>query len=185
MALGYYYLVPMSDDPIDQDLARFYTPIRKQDNYLPQLQAMIPPQLAHRVHFIGSVLNTQVKEYLRTATAFIFPSVWHEPFSIALIEGMASGVPLVATQGGGNVEIVEDGKTGLMVERNNPEALAQAIIRLIENPALGESLSRAAQQRVRNFFDWDQCTRLLLDHYQTVLPEDALHPIQPIPLTAH
>jgi len=185
MALGYYYLVPMSDDPIDQDLARFYTPIRKQDNYLPQLKAMIPPRLANQVHFIGSVPNTQVKEYLRTATAFIFPSVWHEPFSIALIEGMASGVPLVATRGGGNVEIVEDGKTGLIVERNNPEALAQAIIRLIENPALGESLSQAAQQRVRNFFDWDQCTRLLLNHYQTMLRADVAQPSQPLPLMAH
>lgn len=184
VALGYYYLVPMSDDPVERDLSRFYTPLRKQDNYLSHLKAVIPPHLAHRVHFVGSVPNIQVKEYLRAAAAFIFPSVWNEPFSIALIEGMASGVPLVATRVGGNTEIVEDGKTGLLIERDNPQAMAEAIIRLIENPTLSESLSQAAQQRVRNLFDWDQCTHLLLHHYQSMLGEAISQPIPSVPLTA-
>jgi glycosyltransferase involved in cell wall biosynthesis len=184
-AIGYSYLIPMSDDPLVQDLRRFYSPIRKRDNYLPQLQAMIPPHLADRIHFIGSVPNVKVQEYFRTATAFLFPSVWKEPFGIALVEGMASGVPVIATLGGGNAELVAEGKAGLIVERNDADALAQAIIRILEEPGLARDMVQAAQQRITNLFTWDQCANLLLNYYQSVLREDISQPIQRIPLTAH
>ncbi|MCC7449183.1 MAG: glycosyltransferase family 4 protein [Anaerolineae bacterium] len=178
-AIGYSYLIPMSDDPLVRDLHRFYTPIRKRDNYLPQLQAMIPPELAHRVHFIGSVPNSQVQEYFQQATAFIFPSVWKEPFGIALVEGMASGVPVIATLGGGNAELVAEGKAGFIVERNDPNALAEAISRIIEEPELARTMVQAAQQRISSLFTWDQCAGLLLDYYQNLLQQPAAQPAHP------
>ncbi|MCA9908198.1 MAG: glycosyltransferase family 4 protein [Anaerolineae bacterium] len=168
-AIGYHFLIPMEDDPIVRDLARFYHPLTKRDRYLAQLQAKIPPYLRERVHFRGSIPNQEVRDYLRRATVFAFPSVWQEPFGIALIEGMASGAPVVATRGGGPLEIIDDGLTGLLVERNDADALAQAMLNLIEQPALATQLGQAAQARIEHLFTWDQCADQLMDYYTTLL----------------
>ncbi len=172
-AIGYHFLIPMEDDPIVRDLARFYHPLTKRDRYLAQLQTLIPPHLRERVHFRGSIPNQQVRDYLQRATVFAFPSVWQEPFGISLIEGMASGAPVVATRGGGPLEIIDDGTSGLLVERNDPGALAQALLHLIEHPSLAGQLGRAAQARIEHLFTWDQCADQLMDYYMTLLAEPA------------
>jgi len=171
-SVSYYYIIPMTDDPHTQALARFYHPVTKSDRYKQALDELVPDHLRDRIHFHGQVPNAELETYLRKATAFVFPSVWEEPFSIALIEGQASGVPVVATRAGGNLELMVDGETGLMVERNNPEALAAALDELIANPALGERLGRAAQERIKNSFTWDQCADTLLGYYESLLGQE-------------
>ncbi|MCC6613372.1 MAG: glycosyltransferase family 4 protein [Anaerolineae bacterium] len=168
-SIGYHFLIPMEDDPIVRDLARFYHPVTKRGRYLAHLQAMIPAELKKRIVFRGSISNQEVRDYLRRATVFAFPSVWQEPFGIALIEGMASGAPVVATRGGGPLEILEDGVNGLLVERNNAQALADAMFALIEQPDLAADIGRAAQERVKTLFTWDKCAETLLQYYQALV----------------
>jgi len=172
-AIGYHFLIPMEDDPIVRDLARFYHPITKRARYLAHLQSMIPPALKDRIVFRGSISNLEVREYLSRATVFAFPSVWQEPFGIALIEGMASGAPVVATRGGGPLEILEHSVNGLLVERNDAQALADAMVMLIEQPALGAKLGCAAQERVKTMFTWEKCADTLLQYYQDILRQPA------------
>ena len=63
-------------------------------------------------------------------------------------EAMALGKPVVASAAGGNPELVQDGSSGLLVPPRDPEALAAAVGRLLEDPALSSRLARAARERV-------------------------------------
>ena len=72
-----------------------------------------------------------------------------EPFGMALIEAMACGLPVVASRVAGPSEIVDDGRTGLLVEPGDAAALATAIERLVRDPDLARQLARAGQAHVR------------------------------------
>jgi glycosyltransferase involved in cell wall biosynthesis len=68
-----------------------------------------------------------------------------EGFGMVLVEAMASGLPVVATRSGGIPDVVTDGTTGLLVPERDPEALATAAARLLDDPALAQRLATAAR----------------------------------------
>lgn len=118
--------------------------------------------LGARVRFLG--VRRDVPELLQAADIFVLSSL-SEAASLTLLEAMASGLPVVATDVGGNPEIVRDGKEGLLVPRQDPHAMAQAIDRLLQDPGLGVALGQAGRERVRQHY--------LLD--QTIASYDALY----------
>lgn len=81
----------------------------------------------------------------------VLPSRRAEPFGMALVEAMALGRPCVATSAGGPLEIVRHGVDGLLVPPGDAPALAEAIVSLIENPALARSLGANARERAASF----------------------------------
>lgn len=87
--------------------------------------------LPETVCFYGP--TTQVREMLNEADLFILPST-NEPCSVALIEALALGMPVIATRSGGNIDIIKDGQTGLLFDPDNPHALKKTI----ETVLLGE-----------------------------------------------
>jgi len=87
------------------------------------------------------------------AAVFACPSVY-EPFGLINLEAMACETPVVASAVGGILEVVEDGKTGLLVPPGRPDELAAALRRVLENPALGRSLGQAGRGRVEAQFSW-------------------------------
>ena len=87
------------------------------------------------------------------AAVFVCPSVY-EPFGLINLEAMACETPVVASAVGGILEVVEDGKTGLLVPPGHPEELAEALGRVLDNPALGRSLGQAGRRRVEAQFSW-------------------------------
>jgi glycogen synthase len=87
------------------------------------------------------------------AAVFVCPSVY-EPFGLINLEAMACETPVVASAVGGILEVVEDGKTGLLVPPGRPDELAAALRRVLENPALGRSLGQAGRSRVEAQFSW-------------------------------
>jgi len=87
------------------------------------------------------------------AAVFACPSVY-EPFGLINLEAMAFETPVVASAVGGILEVVEDGKTGLLVPPGRPDELAAALRRVLENPALGRSLGQAGRGRVEAQFSW-------------------------------
>ena len=92
--------------------------------------------------------------FLRVADVFVLPTQ-SEGMSNALLEAMGGGLPCVATQVPGNVEIISHGQTGLLVEPGKPEELAEAIGRLLADPALRLRMGEAARQRVRDIYSVD------------------------------
>lgn len=105
--------------------------------------------LADRVRFVGA--RPDVPELLAAMDIFVFPSV-SEGFGIAVVEAMASRLPVVASNVGPLPEIVIDGETGLLVRTADGNALAAAINRLIEDEQLRRRLARAGRASVEARF---------------------------------
>ena len=85
---------------------------------------------------------------------------------MSLVEAMASELPVVATRIGGMVEIVQEGETGCLVEKDDPEAIATAVIQLLDDEQLRTTMGQNGRQRVRELFDWKQITARLLSLYR-------------------
>lgn len=82
---------------------------------------------------------------------------------------MAAGTPVVATRSGGIVETVKDHETGFLVEKNDCHALAEAILKLLENDTLRERMGRIARKRALELFNWDRIVAAMHDRYKSLL----------------
>ncbi|MGH7825144.1 MAG: glycosyltransferase family 4 protein [Candidatus Binatia bacterium] len=109
-----------------------------------------------RIEFVGWLEPSMVSELLNTATIVVMPSR-REPFGLVALEAALMARPIVATRVGGIAEIVEHGKTGLLVENEHASGLAEAISRLLEHPEIAVDMGRAARQRTINKFGWKRC----------------------------
>jgi glycosyltransferase involved in cell wall biosynthesis len=105
--------------------------------------------LAEYVHFLGR--RQDVATVLAGVDVFVLAS-HSEGLSNALLEASAAGCPIVATAVGGNPEVVADGETGLLVSIRDPEALAGAVARLADDPALRAAMGAAGRDRVSRRF---------------------------------
>lgn len=120
--------------------------------------------IGHRVHFIGFADDTAA--FLRQLDYFVLPSR-SEGFSIATIEAMMAGLPIVATRCGGPEEILSHTHTGWLVEAENPRALAEAMMRLSRDEALAHRLASAGQQHARASFGMEA----MVSSYQQIYAE--------------
>jgi glycogen synthase len=109
-----------------------------------------------RIEFVGWLEPSMVSELLNTATIVVMPSR-REPFGLVALEAALMARPIVATRVGGIAEIVEHGKTGLLVENEHASGFAEAISRLLEHPEIAVDMGRAARQRAINKFGWKRC----------------------------
>lgn len=106
--------------------------------------------VADRVELLGAVPHESVPAVLRSADILChYP--WYEPFGMAALEGMACGVPVVASATGGLVTIVEDGVTGVLVAPRHPDGLAIALRSLLDDPARRARLGGEAAKRAVHF----------------------------------
>jgi glycogen synthase len=95
--------------------------------------------VANRVRF-GALERDELAHQYRSSDVMVFPSVWEEPFGLVPVEAMACGTSVVATGVGGSAEFLVDGSNSLLVPPGDPVALASALLRLAEDPALRERL---------------------------------------------
>jgi glycosyltransferase involved in cell wall biosynthesis len=96
---------------------------------------------------------------------YLFPSLY-EPFSLTLIHALACGIPTIASRVGGNPEIVEDGKTGLLFDKNDPQDLARAVRRMARDPALRAELAKAGRLAA-SAFTFEAMVRRMQDFLET------------------
>jgi len=163
------FVDPHRRDPMFERLAWYYTnPSAYYDLICREASALDGRALLH-----GRVPNAQLGSHYARAGIFVFPSLWHEPFGIPVIEAMAAGLPVVATRSGALPEVVVDGETGLLVERGDTAALGAAIDRLLSEPLLRRRMGAAGRERVRRFFTWDHCVTRLEQLYGSILGEAA------------
>jgi glycosyltransferase involved in cell wall biosynthesis len=106
--------------------------------------------LGEAVEFTG--FRQDVPELIARLDILAHASTTGEPFGQVVAEGMISGKPVVATNGGGVPEIIEDGISGLLVPMDDAPALAAAIIRLIEHPEKAQEIAKAGRQRICDHF---------------------------------
>jgi glycosyltransferase involved in cell wall biosynthesis len=100
--------------------------------------------LARDVRFLGN--RHDVPALLAAADLFVLSSLW-EGLPLALLEAMAAGLPPIVTTVGGNVEVIEHGKSCILVPAANEQALANALTCLLHDPLRREQIGRAARER--------------------------------------
>jgi phosphatidylinositol alpha-mannosyltransferase len=116
------------------------------------LRLLTEPALA-RVDMRGAVENAEVPAYHAACEVFVASATGQESFGIAVVEAMAAGLPVVASDIPGYREVVTDGVDGLLVPPRDPEALAAGLVRVLGEPELAKRLGEAARERARTF-DW-------------------------------
>lgn len=117
-----------------------------------------------RVRFMGFLPRKQALRLVKGSDVFVLPSRT-EGLSTALLEAMACGTPVVATAVGGNVELLQDGVTGLLVPPDDHEALGKAILRLLGDGSLRRGLSSRAREVVEREYDMGVVVRRYLEVY--------------------
>lgn len=112
--------------------------------------------IQNAVTFLGETRD--VAGVLRRGSLFVLPSLT-EGVSLTLLEAMACGLPIVATDVGGNPEVVIDGETGLLVPASNIEKLAEAIVKMMSCSETRRNMGSAGRRRVEEFFDVKRMVR--------------------------
>lgn len=111
--------------------------------------------LADTVEFIGWVAPEKVPELINAVSMVIIPSRWHESFCLVALQAAQMARPVVATRVGGLPEIVVHEQTGLLVEKENSSAIAEAIAFLLEHPDVAAQMGQDARSRARDVFSWE------------------------------
>ena len=115
------------------------------------------------VTFTGAVNQSELPNYYSAADVFVIPS-YYESFGLAALEAMACGTPVVASRVGGLKTFVRHGETGYLVPWRCPEPFAQSLEVLLANPALRDTMGRAASSKARSM-TWAGVADLMLDFY--------------------
>lgn len=123
--------------------------------------------LQETVVFKGEIPNSEVPAALKTFDIFCATSN-RESFGVSIVEAMAMSLPVVATDASGFKEVVLDGETGIIVERKNPQLIAQALQTLVLNEALRVDFGRSGRKRVEAFYDWENNVTEMLRIYETL-----------------
>ncbi len=98
------------------------------------------------VNFLGFVSNKDLITLYQISDIFVCPSIWQEPSPLVVVDAMAAGLPVIATNVGGLPFRVMDGKTGYIVEKNTAEPLADRILRLLRDEKLRREMAAAARK---------------------------------------
>ena len=161
------------------DLLRAYRILRKTGCRCRLLVVGTGPQerearryvLTHRlggVEFLGRVSDEEKAQLFRTADVFLAPATGKESFGIVLLEAMAAGAPIVASDIHGYKGVLRRGEQGLLVPPREPKALAAATARLLADPALRATMSQSGRARAEEF-SWDRVTAKVEAYYGFVI----------------
>ncbi|MDT8439155.1 MAG: glycosyltransferase [Wenzhouxiangellaceae bacterium] len=137
-----------------------------------RLQRRIPAERADRIRLVGAVDNDLRNRYLAGCDLLCMPSINRaEAFGLALVEAMAAGKPKIATRvpGSGMDWVVEEGRTGWMVEPRNPTALAELLRRLERDRGSVREYGRAAREQFEQRFRIDAVARQVVALYRKLM----------------
>jgi glycosyltransferase involved in cell wall biosynthesis/putative flippase GtrA len=106
--------------------------------------------VSENVYFLGRIKREETKKYFKAGDLYILNSNY-EGLSHALLDVMKCGTPIITTNAGGNPELIEDGKDGLLINYNNKEELLNASVKILTNEQLAKDLSMSAKEKVKKF----------------------------------
>lgn len=159
-------LFPGCRDPHLLQIEPYFRPGR----YAELLRAKVSEHSSGSISFFSQgVKFGDLAPHYHAASVFVFPSICEESFGMPLVEAMASGTPVVATRGGAFPEIVEHGRTGLLVERSDAQSLADAVLQLLSNPDQRDAMAQAGFERASTSFSWDHIVENLVEKYERLI----------------
>jgi glycosyltransferase involved in cell wall biosynthesis len=125
--------------------------------------------LADRVHFLGTVPHAELPAVLRASDVFLLTTEPPESFGIVLIEAMASGLPVIATDYPGVRAVVDDGENGLLIHQGDAAAVAGAIRRLVDDPSQRAAMGAAGRAKAEAEWNWPGLLDRMDDAYTQAL----------------
>ncbi|HET9200085.1 MAG TPA: glycosyltransferase family 4 protein [Dehalococcoidia bacterium] len=127
------------------------------------------------VVFTGYVPDEEVPRYYRTADIYCAPNIGNESFGLVLVEAMACGTPIVASNIEGFADVVTHGVHGLLTTPEDENAIAAALLQLIKSPALREQMARQGLGRAQEF-GWERIGSRIISYYDRIAREKAAAP---------
>jgi len=127
-------------------------------------------EIKDNVVFLGYVPPTNVQDIYMLGDIFVGPSQWDEAFGLVFAEASASGLAVIGSRRGGIPEIIQDGRTGLLI--NDPQdkkEIAQKVISLLESPVKCQEMGKAARKRMEDMFSWDRVAKEIEGLYDELL----------------
>jgi len=121
-----------------------------------------------KVLFTGFLPDTDLTALTMSADILVIPSVY-EPFGIVALEGMAAGVPVVASQVGGLAEVIEHDRTGVLVYSRNPESIAWGVDRVLSDPSYSRWLTQNAREMLQKTYSWEAIAIKTIKVYEEVV----------------
>lgn len=123
--------------------------------------------VSSEIRFEGNLDPARYRAAFAGARALVLPSEY-EAFGLVLLEAMASSLPVVATSVGGIPEVVEEGRTALLVPSGDEGRLREAIATLLRDPARAEEMGAAGRERVERLYSWERTSRSVREVYREV-----------------
>ena len=125
----------------------------------PQVEALMAP-FGRRVHFLGTVAHDKLPAVYAAADLYLWPAI-NEAYGMTFLEAQAAGLPVVAGYSAGVAAVVADGISGILSPIGDASAFAEAVARLLDDPAERARLGAAARARVRTCHDEQGAARVL------------------------
>jgi glycosyltransferase involved in cell wall biosynthesis len=142
--------------------------------YEAQLEVLIADLgLGGAIEFLPHCPRREVPEVFRKHDVLAFPSEWPEPFSITLLEAMATGLPVVSTVRGGSVEVLRDGENGVVFRAGDALDLAEKLAWALTHPQETAAIGRAASAEIQRGFTLDAQVRALEGYLEQFRPPGA------------
>ncbi|WP_138494614.1 glycosyltransferase family 4 protein [Paenibacillus pinistramenti] len=138
-----------------------------EEAYKDQLLDYMQFNRLNNVFMLGHVEDVQ--SLMASADLLVHTSITPEPFGQVIVEGMAAGLPVIASNEGGPVEIVVPGQTGLLIEPGKPEVLADAVRWMLDHPEERELMGQKGIQRVKERFVIENTVKDIVEYYQGLL----------------
>jgi len=136
--------------------------------YLANLKKRLSREVSAKVVFHGFIPRSELVQLYYNADVFAFAPIWDEGFGIPPIEAMAAGAPVVATRSGAIPETVKHNRTGFLVNKNDPRALAESILKLLGDDTLRAQMGRTARNWVHDNFIWDKVAAKMHTYYSAL-----------------
>jgi glycosyltransferase involved in cell wall biosynthesis len=147
------------------EVAGYLAPEHK--NYLADIEnTMKDAGFADEFNYRGVLDREQKINFLRSLDVLSVPATYDEPKGLFLLEAMACGVPVIQPRRGGFTEIVEKTGGGLLVSPDDPDSLAAGILRIHDEPGLGDELGERGFEKVREHYSVAQMANRVLEVYQ-------------------
>jgi len=145
-----------------------------QGDLTEKLKAQAAKEAPEQVTFLGKISNEELEKEYRSAGCFILPAIVDsrgdtEGLGVVMIEAAEYSVPVIASNVGGIVDVIINGKTGLLVKEKSPQDLADAIRRLRDDPDLSKTLTDNCLAHVNEFFSWDRITEKQVAIYKDII----------------
>ena len=140
----------------------------KDEGYKKELFEIIKKnKIEDRVRLTG--FRTDIGDVMRSLDVLVFPSVTPESFGLSILEAMAIGKPVIASNIGGVSEIIEDGITGMLIEPNHPEQITDWIIRLFSDQEMYDTIAQKAKEVVTERFSMQKYVAAMEEAFRGAL----------------